>query len=157
MPTCSQSEKLKEALLHFQTQIEREVEIDDQTQVHSWAEGVREAFDELEAIVDEQRTRIHTKLYSAIGDHDESQQKQIRELREADTRIDQLSEIVKSQLIVLSMQSSAEVDARIVNQGSDEEPVLQVIDRGTELIHWVRDQEESVTSWFAEAFAGGAT
>jgi hypothetical protein len=152
----SLSAKLKEALFHFKTQIERDIDIEDQTQVHFWAEAVREAFDQLEAIADEQRRRIHAKLYSEIGDHDESQKTQIHEFQEADAHIDQLIEIVKSQLIALSMQASSEVDARIVNQGSDDEPALQVIDRGTELIQWIRDQEEAVAAWFAEAFAEGA-
>ncbi|HUG66256.1 MAG TPA: hypothetical protein VMM76_00815 [Pirellulaceae bacterium] len=156
MPSSSQSAKLKATLLQFQTQIEKEVDVDDQKQLQRWVEAVREAFDELHTIVDEQRQSLHTKLYDEIGDQDESQRTQIHEFQEADAHIDQLIEIVKSQLIVLTMQASSEIDARIENQGSDDdEPVLQVVDRGIELIHWIRDQEEAVASWFAEAFAEG--
>lgn len=156
MPISPQATKLKEALIHFEAQLETEVDTDDQKQVHLWTQAVRQAFDELDAIVDARRQRIHAKLFSEIGDHDESEQSHIRALQEADTQVDNLLEIVKSQLIVLSIESSSEVEARVENQATENEPLQEVIDRGTELIHWIRDQEESVTSWFAEAFANGA-
>ena len=138
--------------MHFQTQLERDVEVDDQTQVQLWTERVRNAFDELEMLVDAQRRRIHSKLFSEIGNQDECQRKHIRTLQDADTQVANLLEVVKSQLIVLCMQSSSEVEARVENQGADDETVQDIIDRGTELIHWIRDQEDAVTSWFAEAF-----
>lgn len=151
-----QSFRLKEALSRFQTQLEREIDAGDTLRTHHWAEEVRQAFDALVIVVNDRRQRIHSKLFSAITDQDCSRRHQIQELEDVDARIRELVDIVKSQLIVLSMQTSSEVEARIENQSFDDELVLQVADRGMELIQWIRDHEESVTSWFAESFAAGA-
>lgn len=156
MLVLPQSSKLNAALLCFQNHLEREVEFSDPNQVHGWAESLRRAFDELAAVVEEQRQCIHRKLFRSIAEQGNSQRCQIQEFEETDAHVNELIEVVKAQLIVLSMQSSADVEPRIENQSSDDELPLQTIDRGTELIQCILDQEASVASWFAEAFVAGA-
>lgn len=123
--------------------------------VQQWVEESRSSFDKLQAIIETQRQRVHERLFREVADQTSSEREQIRELQEADTKIGQLLEVVKSQFIVLGMESPEDV-ARLEGQTSDDERVQEVIDRGSELVQWIEFQEASVTIWFAEAFAQAA-
>lgn len=153
MQASSQSTNLNEAIIDFEAKLGRIVETDDREVVKRWAEELRGSFDALDALICTQRRRVHEKLFREIADQDTSELKHIRSLKDADERIEKMLDCVKSQLIVFSEHSSFEVEARIEGQGSEDEPWQDVIDRCTELIGWIREQEESVTAWFAEAFS----
>lgn len=156
MQTSSQSTKLNEAIIDFEAKLGRIVEADDREVVQRWLEDLRGSFGALEAMICTQRQRVHEKLFREHADQDTSELKHVRELKNADEQIEKLLDCVNSQLIVFSEHSSSEVEARLEGQGSEDEPLQEAIDRCTELIHWIREQEGSVTAWFAEAFASGA-
>ena len=147
--------KLNEAIIDFEAKLGRIVETDDREAVERWVEELRGSFGALDAMVCTQRQRVHEKLFREIADQDTSEPKHIRELKDADEQIEKILDCVKSHLIVFSVDSSSEVEARLEGQGSEDQPLQDVIDRCTELIHWIREQEGSVTVWFAEAFASG--
>ena len=152
MNVSSQSMKLKEAVLGFQQQIEQQVDLAKPEQVSQWALQTREAFNRLESVVHAQQQRIHETLFSEIADQDSALNERVGELQQADAEVQELMEIVKAELIVVGMQATSEIETRIENQKPDNDHILDLIDRGTDLIHWIRDQEDSVTAWFAEAF-----
>jgi len=155
MQTSSQSTKLNEAIIDFEAKLGRIVETDDHEVVQRWVEELRGSFDALDVIIGTQRQRVHEKLFREIADQDTSELKHIRDLKDGDEQIEKILDCVKSTLIVFRVHSSSEVEARIEGQGSEDESWQDVIDRCTELIHWIREQENSVTAWFAEAFASG--
>jgi len=144
---------LQNAIERLEVELTREINRDDAENVRGWAGDVRASFDHLEAIVNAQRQQVHERLFRKVGDENNSEQGDIESLKKADEQIVKLLDLVKSQLIVLSMQASSEVEARVENQDDEnDEHVQDTIDRGTELIHWIRDQQATVTAWFEETF-----
>ncbi|MEO8494620.1 MAG: hypothetical protein ABI614_06095 [Planctomycetota bacterium] len=156
MQTSSQTTKLNEAVSDFEAKLGRLVETNDREVVQRWVRELRGSFDALDAMICTQRERVHAKLFRESADQDTSELEHIRELQDADEQIKKILDCVNLQLIVFSMDLSSEVEARIEGQGSEDEPLQDVIDRCTELIYWIREQEGSVTAWFAEAFIRSA-
>lgn len=146
--------QLKDSVQKFETILEKELSPTDSQDIEAWVESLRVAFDDLHQIIQDQRQPIHNKLFEKVEDADPTQENTIRELKQADDEIEKLLEVVRSQLVVLQMEANEEEVARLENQTSDDEQVLEMTNRGAELICWIRGQEEAVTAWFAEAFAG---
>lgn len=81
--------------------------------VQRWVEDLRGSFGVLDAIICTQRQRVDEKLFREIADQDTSELKHIRKLKDADEQIEKILHCFKSQLIVFSVHSSSEVEARI--------------------------------------------
>ena len=113
MQTLSQSTTLNKAIIDFEAKLGRIVEADDREAVERWVEELRGAFDALDAMICTQRQRVHEKLFREMADPDTSEPNHIRELKDADEQIAKILDCVKSHLIVLSVHSSSEVEARL--------------------------------------------
>jgi hypothetical protein len=145
MNAAPQTSELHTALVRFEALLNTVPKTDE---LDRWCVRLRTAFDQLEMLVQERRRRIHDKLFGTIATQDPSRQDQIARLREADDGVQKLLEMVKTHIIVQGMRRT-EIEEHC------EPYMLDLVDRGTELIYWIRDQEETVAAWFAEAFTSG--
>ena len=98
-------------------------------------------FEELVCCVEQRRTGLHSQLFAEIKAPRTDQRNRIEELQQGVNRIRQQIDVVKSELIVLSLHSGEEVEPRVENQLPDDETALDVVERGDELCqgHRIKD------------------
>lgn len=144
MDETPQTTELKLALIELENMVATPPEVSEMKQ---WCARLRPTFERLESLVQSRRNRIHDKLFSEIADQRPDQYEQISKLRHADKKIEEFFDVIRTNVIVVELPTVE----------SDEEQTRQQIvdlsDRATELIYWVKDQEDTVAAWFAEAFA----
>lgn len=144
MNATPQSSDLTESLRRFEAVL---LDAPPEHEIRDWSQRLKDAFDPLARHVDERRRQIHEKLFREIAHKDPSRLEQIQRLKEIDADIQELLEVVKTHVIVQGLPKS---DAE---QQNVEQQILDLTARGTELVSWIKDQEETVATWFAEAFA----
>lgn len=153
MNVLSQTAKLKEALDRFQADLDARVSDGDQDDVRAWLKSTHASFESLERVLIQQRQRVHERLFSQVANQDASEIAHVRELRKWDAEIKKLLELVKTQFIALEVTSATDVESRVEQEPFDESATMEIVDRGLELVHWIRAQELAVTTWFTETFA----
>lgn len=147
MDEAPQTSQLQKTLAAFENLIAAATAASDLDQAPVWCEQLKREFERLESHVHTRRRRIHDKLFGEIASLDPAREDQIKRLKEADNDIGKLIDVVKSRILVLSLPKSE------MEQANVEQQVVELVDGGTELVYWIKDQEETVTTWFAEAFA----
>lgn len=145
--------KLKKALDRFQSDLDRKLVDGDQDEVRSWLAAIRSSFDALKSIVDAQRERAHERALSHVSTHDDKQRGDVRELKESKEHVSELFEIVNAQILALEVECTTDVEPRVQEEPFCQTTCLELVDRGTELVNWIREQESAMTAWIIETFA----
>lgn len=151
MPSSITTVALHDALNRFQLQLDANVDRADPEELKPWAEQLRQAFAHLVHCVEERRAGLHNQLFAEIRARRNDQSKRIEELQQGDNRIQQQFEVVKSELIVLSLHAGDEVEPRVENQLPEDETALDVVERGNDLCQSIREQERCIATWFSDA------
>ncbi|MCA9146261.1 MAG: hypothetical protein H6821_16710 [Planctomycetaceae bacterium] len=141
---------LHDALNRFQLQLDANVDRADPDELKPWAEQLRQAFDDLVRCLEEQWAGLHNQLFAEIGAQHTDQRKRIEELQQGNDRLQQQIEVVKSELIVLSLHADKDVEPRVENQTPEDETALDMVERGDELCQLIRDQERLVAVWLSD-------
>ena len=153
MTVLSQTDRLRQALDRFQLDLDAKLAGEGQEKVRDWLKRLRASFDSLENILSEQWRHVHDRLFAKIESRGVGDLDNIRELRESDAKVQQLMEMVKAQLIVLEVESATSVEARVEQEPFGEIAIVEIVDRGSELVHWIREQESEVSMWYVESFS----
>lgn len=143
MNATPQTNALNEAIAQFEELIATAPKPEEAA---DWCKRVKTRFEVLEQRIQARRRRIHKKLFGEIAAQDNSQQEQIEQFKKSDKEIENLLDIIKTQILVLALPKSE------LEEDNVEHQVMELVDRGGQLIFWVRDHEELVAAWFAEAF-----
>lgn len=143
MYEAPQASQLKDALIHFESLIASVPAPDD---VCDWCARLKLAVDRLEALVQIRRKPIHDKLFGAMAVQDPSRRDRVAEFKQADQEIETLFDIVKTHIIVRGLPKSD------LEQSNVERHILDLTDRGKELIYRIKDQGETVAAWFPEPY-----
>lgn len=151
----SETEQLKDALASFQNKLETRVEPE---QIDAWNDDVNASFDTLRGQLQQHRDRLHSKLLEKIASIDDgSEQRRIQSFEESDQRIAEFCDVVKTHIAAFGIDQleppSDDPNIAAKQQAVLENHRLELVDRAKELIELIKDQETSITTWFAEAFA----
>lgn len=153
MSALSGSTQLDDVLNRFQSQLDPRIASATQGEVHRWAEQVQELFNELHGLLIQQRGRVHDKLFRKARETNADAPKTVEDLKHADKKVEQLLAIVKSQIIVLTVESASDVEPRLDQNDLDPDIMLEFIDRGMELVNWIRKQEATISTWYEATFS----
>lgn len=155
MKECSEFTLLREKLSRFEAAIEAPVKTGKLT---SWKGEVNDALDALRDQFVRHREQLHSTLLEEIASRDDGgEAASIEEFEQVDQQINEFFDVVKAHVAAFAMGKSYDAtgDPNIDHQANEELELdrLELVARGNELVGWIKQQEEAITAWFAEAFA----
>lgn len=152
MSATSSAAQIDDVLNRFQSKLDPTIVNATQEELRQWAEQVQESFDDLHDLLIRHRNRVHDRLFRSARADNADHQMTIAGLKRGDREVQKLLDIVKSQIIVLTVESASPTEPRLSHNDLDQDIVLEFIDRATELVNWIREQEATISDWYETTF-----